>query len=103
MTCDGGMPLDADRFELDAAFRSVGIGGVGVGPLEVAAELGTGRRPAIGVSDMLRIVGSAGGPGRRSGRSMLGRRGGEKTMVDAGTIRATRELQQSPFSVIVSN
>jgi hypothetical protein len=39
------MELDADSVALEDAFRRLGIGGGIGGPLEVAAELGTGRRP----------------------------------------------------------
>lgn len=83
MTWVGGKPFEADRLVLDAAFRRVGTGGVGVGPFEVAVELGMGRRPPKGFSDML-LKGALGVPGIRSGRSIIGR--GENTKVDAGTI-----------------
>ena len=86
MTWEGGRPLEADRFVLDAALRKVGREGVPVGPFDVAAELGIGRRPAMGFSDRLLVFGGMEVPGNRSGRSMVGSRGGEKTMVDAGTI-----------------
>lgn len=91
ITCEGGNPLEAERFELEAALGKVGTGGVRVGPLEVAAELGTGRRPDMEVSDTLLVLGGAEAPGGRSGMSMAGSRGGEKTMVDAGTIWAEVE------------
>ena len=58
MTWEAGSPLAADKFELEAALRRVGMGGVcacvGVGPLDVAVEFGIGRRPLGGFSDMLR-------------------------------------------------
>ena len=46
MTCEAGREFEADRLELDGIFLRfpVGIGG-GPGPLEVAADFGTGRRP----------------------------------------------------------
>jgi hypothetical protein len=53
------IPFVADKFELEAVFRNVGIeggGGGGTGPFEVAVELGIGRRPALGVSDKLLIA-----------------------------------------------
>ena len=62
--------------ELEAALRKVGIEGVDVGPLEVAAELGTGRRPDMIFSDLLLVVGGAEAVGNRSGRSMVGSRDG---------------------------
>lgn len=53
MTCAGLVrELDADRVAFEEAFRRLGIGGGGGGggPLDVAAELGTGRRPWAGLS-----------------------------------------------------
>lgn len=45
------MTEEAERDELDGILRRLGIGGGGGGgPLEVAAELGTGRRPGAGLS-----------------------------------------------------
>lgn len=91
MTCEGGNPFEADRFELEEALRKVGTGGVDVGPLEVAAELGTGRLPDMMFSDLLLVVGGAEAVGNRSGRSMAGSRAGGKTKVDVGTIEAEME------------
>lgn len=53
MTCAGLVrELDADKVAFEEAFRRLGIGGGGGGggPLDVAAELGTGRRPWAGLS-----------------------------------------------------
>lgn len=46
------MTEEAESDELDGILRRLGIGGGGGGggPLEVAAELGTGRRPGAGLS-----------------------------------------------------
>lgn len=47
---------EADRLAFEEAFRRLGIGGGGGGgQFEVAAELGTGRRPWEGLSDRRRI------------------------------------------------
>lgn len=65
------MPALADRFEFEADLRRDGTGGGGVGPLEVAAELGTGRRPDSGFSDKLRKAGAPALPAARSLRSIM--------------------------------
>lgn len=75
MTCAGLVrELEADRVPFEAAFRRFGIGGGGGGgPFEVAAELGTGRRPWAGLSGNPRT--DDGAPrlpaGIRSGHSMV--------------------------------
>lgn len=70
-TCAVVTPFVADRFELDAVLRSAGTGGGGVGPLEVAVELGIGRRPTMGVSDRLLIAFGAEMLDVRLGSSMV--------------------------------
>lgn len=42
-----------EREELEGTLRRVGIGGGGGGPLDVAAEFGTGRRPDMWFSGKL--------------------------------------------------
>lgn len=80
----------ADRLVLEPTLRSVGIGGVGVGPFDVAAEFGIGLRPPEGFSGIFLAAAGIEDPGIRSGRSMPGYPEGDQTAEGAGIIRATK-------------
>lgn len=86
----------ADRFVLDGILRRVGMGGVGVGPFDVAAEFGIGRRPPEGFSGTFLAVIGIEAPGIRSGRSMPGNPEGDQTAVGAGIISAMVERVEDP-------
>lgn len=89
-TCDGGKGSEADRFVLEATLRKVGIGGVGVGPFDVADEFGIGLRPPEGFSGTFLAVAGIEAPGIRSGRSMPGYPDGDQTAERAGIIWISR-------------